>query len=183
MTRTVKLQGLELQVPADWQVRRLPLECYSYGPGILISNVRYRFERFPRHMKRGCTTFWDLRRAPRTLIALDLSQVFLPSRTQVSARVPPPLPLTKAPYYSPRDRSPLCTCTTRYAYLRTHGLGYALRTWVAASASQTTAPTSANREVPTPAIATEHGKARALHAATGRGSSQSGRPRGLPVVR
>jgi hypothetical protein len=133
-TKAVTLEDLELSVPATWSVTHLPVECGRYGPGILVANTGRRFERYVERLPLGaCTTAWDLREVPDTVVAVDLSRI-QPPPPPGQPRFPPRLQSDR--YVSPITREPLCRCVVRFASFSYRGCAYTLRVWVGNGAAE-----------------------------------------------
>jgi len=133
-TERLTFERLQLRVPRSWSVHRLLLRCGGISPGILVANIAdHSFEREARP-PGACTTEWELERAPRDFVLIDVSRFTFP-RPPLPGAVPPMdsrFPLTFA---TSIKENVACRCTFLSADLWFDGLDYSVRTWIGGKAS------------------------------------------------
>lgn len=138
-TRVHSFGALRLNVPLSWPVRRVPLHCNRYGPGVLISNLRgHVFKREVEAIPKGaCSTLWKLDTTPSNFVLVDLSLMPVPSVTNAphaDSRLPPRL--VRANYTAGTSNTTLCLCEYRYGFFWVNRRSYELRVWLGARASR-----------------------------------------------
>lgn len=88
---------IALSHPRSWRVQAYVNDCFRGGPGVIVSNLRaHVFRR--QELEKGCTSRWNLRDLPATLVAVDAGRVGLPVTRLPVTRLP--LSLAGAPVHS-----------------------------------------------------------------------------------
>jgi hypothetical protein len=88
---------IALSHPPSWGVQAYVNDCFRGGPGVIVSNLRQHVFRRQK-LEGGCTSRWNLRDLPATLVAVDAGRVGLPVTRLPVTRLP--LSLAGAPVRS-----------------------------------------------------------------------------------
>lgn len=127
----VVIASIKMVVPASLVVRRLATRCGRSGPDVVITNQRVGIRRESPPNPRSCTNGWDMTKANRKYVFLDIGRFRYPPGVVNKKRSGLPVKLT-----TDIPSSNQCGCTFRYANLIVGRDGYEIREWIGKAASK-----------------------------------------------